>query len=324
MLLASLAFSASNFLVFLISRAPPAGIPSLVITWARFLFQALFSVLATLLLRRGSLCDRRVWLGQPGNERKLLQRGIVGFGGLSCWMWMLSNTSLSDAAAITFTNIPLTALFARVLLGEPYGALDAVTGLLGLLGVVLVAQPASLFGEAAPGVASQPLSPAAVGVGLLGACLSSLAFLSIRNLKGEDTFVITLWFAGVGCAISPLLLYGSGGSWPPMPSPLHGALLCGVGVTGFLGQLLLNYGMSAAPAGPAAVMRYMDLINALWMQSLIVQDVPNALKWVGSVLVCSSVVSVVAKARKKAAGERAAVEGARLAAEKAEGGSQQQ
>ena len=306
MLLSSLAFSLSNFFIFLLARTPPASVPSGQVTWIRFLFQAALSILSTLVFRHGRLRDRSVWLGKPGNELKLLLRGAFGVGGLGCWVWMLSNVSLSDAAGITFLNIPLTALFARIFLKEPYSPLDAATGLLGLCGVVLVAQPAALFGEATPGVASQPLSPVAVLVGLCGACLSSGAFLSIRNLGGEDVYVVTLWFSLLGCLLSPFLMLATSGGWQQIPSPMHSLLLCGVGASGFLGQLMMNFGMGIAPAGPASVMRYLDLINALWMQSLLLHDVPNVLKWVGSLLVFSSIFSVVWKARKKKRAEAAA------------------
>ena len=122
----------------------------------------------------------------------------------------------------------------------------------------------------------------------------------------EDAFVVTLWFAVAGCAITPLLMVGTQGGWTPVPSAAHGWLLVGVGVAGFAGQLLLNYGMGKAPAGPASVMRYADLLHALWMQSLLLGDVPNPLKWAGALLVMSSVVSVLNRSRKGAVRARAA------------------
>jgi drug/metabolite transporter (DMT)-like permease len=298
-LASSLLFSSSNFFIFLVARVG-SPIPPAQTLCVRFFFQAGLSILATLLTRRGRLRDRRVWLGLPGNEFKLIARGVFGVGGLGCWVWLLSNVSLSDAAAITFLNVPLTAVFARLYLKEPYTKLDALTGLLGLLGVVLVAQPASVFG-AATGAMAVPLSPLSVAVGLCGACFSACAFLSIRTIgPGEDAYVVTLAFAVLGCVFSPLALLATAGGWQPVERAAQSWLLVGVGITGFFGQLLMNAGMGRAPAGPAAVMRYLDLVNALWMQSVLLEDVPNGLKWTGCLLVLSSVVSTIHKHKVKA------------------------
>ena len=298
-LLSSFLFSASNFFIYLVARGG-SQIPPAQTLCVRFFFQFGFSVLATLLTRRGRLADRRVWLGRPGNEWKLIARGLFGMGGMGCWIWMLSNVSLSDAAGITFLNIPLTAVFARLFLGEAYTRVDALTGLLGLVGVVLVAQPAAIFGGAAT-----PLSPLAVAVGVSGACFSACAFLSIRTIgPGEDPFVVTLAFAVCGCLFSPIILLATAGTWQAVEQPLQAWLLVGVGVTGFLGQLLLNAGMGMAPAGPAAVMRYLDLVNALWMQSLLLNDSPSWLSLLGCFLVMSSVVSTLHKAKLRARVEK--------------------
>ena len=298
-LASSLLFSTSNFFIYLVARGG-SQIPPAQTLCVRFFFQFGFSILATLLMRRGRLADRRVWLGRPGNEWKLIARGLFGVGGLGCWIWMLSNVSLSDATGIIFLNIPLTALFARLFLGEAYTRVDALTGLLGLLGVVLVAQPAAIFGGAAA-----PLSPLAVVVGVSGACFSAGAFLSIRTIgPGEDPFVVTLAFAVCGCLFSPIVLLATAGTWKAVEQPLHAWLLIGIGVTGFLGQLLLNAGMGMAPAGPAAVMRYLDLVNALWMQSLLLQDAPSGLSLLGCLLVMSSVVSTLHKAKQRARVEK--------------------
>lgn len=312
----SLLFSTSNFFIFLVARVGGSfSIPPAQTLCVRFFFQFALSVLATALLRRGRLRDRGVWMGKPRNAGKLLARAVFGVGGLGCWVWLLSNASLSDAAGITFLNIPLTAIFARAYLKEPYTRIDALTGALGLLGVVLVAQPSSLFG-ATSGVAVAPMSATAVAVGLCGACFSACAFLSIRTIgPDEDVLVVTLAFAALGCLLAPALLLATDGGWRAVSDPAQAWLLVGVGCTGFLGQLLLNAGMGMAPAGPAAVMRYLDLVNALWMQSLILNDVPNALKWAGCLCVLSSVVSTLHKQQLKARAEKVKAAAAATAAD---------
>jgi drug/metabolite transporter (DMT)-like permease len=300
--LSSVAFSSSNLFINVLSAS--TRISAYQIAFVRFAFQAAFSVLATVVVHRGRLRDRRTWLGVPGNEFKLLSRGVVGTAGLVFFVMTLSRMTLSDASAITFLNIPLTAIFARLLFKEEYTFFDAATGALGVVGVVLVAQPASLFG-AAEGIVQRELSALSVVIGLCAATFTSFAFLAIRRIgSGEDVFVITLWFSVVGLCITPILMVATG-PWVTPSTPAALWLLIGVGCTGFIGQLLLNKGMSQAPAGPASVMRYADLLNALWMQSLILGDVPNVLKVLGCMLVLSSILSTIDKSRRKAAREKA-------------------
>ena len=298
--LSSAVFSFSNLFVSILSTTAPGVISPFQIVFIRFLVQGVAGCLCILLLNRGRLCERQTWMGRPGNIPKLVLRGVSGTLSLSCFTLTISSMSLSDALSIIFLNIPLTAVFARILLGEEYTWFDAGTGLLGIFGVVLVAQPASLFGSAV-GIAQRELSAANVGLGLLTAFLLSLTFLSIRRIgKDEDAFVVTVWFAGVGLVISPIFMAALG-PWVNPPSLTIALLLLGVGVMGFCGQLLLNRGMALSPAGPASAMRYLDLVNALWMQSLLLGDVPNLLKWFGALLVLSTVFSVVQKSRKRTA-----------------------
>ena len=81
-------------------------------------------------------------------------------------------------------------------------------------------------------------------------------------------------------------------------------------VIGWLGQILLNAGLSRAPVGPSSVMRYSELVLALVVQSTLLADAPNALKVAGSLLVCSTVVSTLYRAssahKAKAAAAQAA------------------
>lgn len=296
--LSSAAFSFSNLFVSVLSTTAPGIISPFQVVFIRFLVQGIAGLFCIALLNRGRLCERQTWMGRPGNIQKLLLRGVCGTLSLSCFTLTISSMSLSDALSIIFLNIPLTAVFARVLLGEDYTLFDAGTGLLGVFGVVLVAQPASLFGTA-EGIAQRELSAANVGLGLLTAFLLSLTFLSIRRIgKDEDAFVVTVWFAGVGLVISPVFMAALG-PWVNPPTQTIALLLLGVGVTGFVGQLLLNRGMAMSPVGPASAMRYLDLVNGFWMQSLLLGDVPNPLKWCGALLVLSTVFSVVRNSKKK-------------------------
>jgi drug/metabolite transporter (DMT)-like permease len=124
-----------------------AGIPSFQSATVRFLVQGVCTAATILASRRGKLTDPLTWLGKRENRRLLVTRGLWGAGGMTSYFWALSSIALSDATALVFVNVPLVAVLAAVLLKEPYTLLDAATSVLCMVGVVLVAQPAALFGS---------------------------------------------------------------------------------------------------------------------------------------------------------------------------------
>jgi hypothetical protein len=85
----------------------------------RFVLQAALSAAAIAALRRGRLRAGATWLGRRENRARIFWRGAWGIGGLVGWFATLSSLSLSDATAIVYVNVPLAAIFAALLLGEP-------------------------------------------------------------------------------------------------------------------------------------------------------------------------------------------------------------
>ena len=302
--LSTFLFSAMNVAINAIARGPPPVTPVLQAVVVRFVLQVALSAAAIAALRRGRLRAGATWLGRRENRARIFWRGAWGIGGLVGWFATLSSLSLSDATAIVYVNVPLAAIFAALLLGEPYGAADAATAALAGAGVLLVAQPASLFGGAGGGGA--PVPAGAVAVALAGAVCSAMAFVSARRIgPGEDTLVVVLLFAALGCVVTPLLAAATG-AWGVVATPRDAALMVAAGVTGWAGQLLLNGGMQTAPAGPAAIMRYADLVLAIAYQAAVLGEPPNALKLVGSALVMSTVASTVLRERARARAKEAA------------------
>ena len=296
----TLFFSGMSLGVSLLSRAPDTAPPLITVT-ARFVAQASLSAAAIALLRRGRLAQPATWLGSRGRRYAIVARGGWGVCGLTCWFLSLTAMPLSDATAITYLNIPLSAIFARLLLKEAYGYADAAAAALAMLGALLVAQPEALFGTAAEG-AGAPLPLAAVLVALLGAVCSAMAYVSARAIgPGEDTLVVVLLFAALGLCIAPLAAAATGAFDAPPPTPRAAALLVAVGVSGWAGQLLLNAGLVRAPSGPAALMKSTDIIVALVLQVAVMGDPTNALKVVGCVLVLSTVAATLVKNARKAA-----------------------
>lgn len=241
----TLAFSTMALLVHLLGPR----VPSFQTTSIRFFVQAACSVAAILYGRRGKLKQAQTWLGKPENRWLMFSRAACGAVGMSSYFFGLSypGARLGDVVVIVFLNVPLTALFARIFLKEPFGWADAATTVLAMGGVVLIAQPPALFGAGEV----DPVPPVVVITSLLGAVASAFAYLAIRKIgPKEDTLTMVLWFSGLGCLVGPVASLVFQQTWV-LASGTDATALAAIGFLGYLGQLLLNRGIQIAPAGPA-------------------------------------------------------------------------
>lgn len=362
----TLAFSVMALLVHLLGHAgddsdnssdgeeaTKGSIPSFQSATVRFLVQGLCTLLTILVSRRTKLREPYTWLGKPRSRRLMIIRGLWGAGGMSSYFWALSSISLSDATALVFVNVPLVAILAAFLLKEPYTLIDGLTTVLCMVGVVLVAQPAALFGDASgggageltddvPWVASGAFScavflPAHAGINhlppgeesathfilrvtclavpwyavlicLFGAFSSAMAYITIRQLgPDEDTLVVVLYFSIIGSIVAPTV--GAFFQTFVAVSARDVAVLCAMGVLGFLGQVLLNRGMQIAPAGPATVMRYADVVFSLIFQASLLGDPPGWLKLTGCALIMTCIAGVLVRQRNRLRATPAAAAG---------------
>ena len=100
---------------------------------------------------------------------------------------------------------------------------DAGACVLSFIGVVFVAQPEFLFGASTEAVSTAgsssmnlpPLSPAfhtvCVVIGVVGAVLSSLSYLTVRSIgNGAPSNTIVLWYGMMGVVISGVLSLATG------------------------------------------------------------------------------------------------------------------
>ena len=291
-------FSIMNIAISMIARGPNPAHPLLTVV-IRFSMQFILSLVAIFFMRRDKIHLPNTWLGARDKRFKICMRGLWGVGGLTAWFITLSSMPIADATAIVYINIPLAAIFAFFILGESYTVADALAGLLAVLGVILICQPTSIFGAVDKSVIVAPLSGSSIAVALAGSVCSAMAYVAARRVgPSVDTLVVVLLFALLGCIVMPPAA-AIVGAYDRPPSNRDWLLMLLAGGSGWVGQLFLNAGMQQAPAGPAAVMRFIDLIISIIWQSAYIGQVPNALKLVGSVLVMSTMGSTFYKERLK-------------------------
>ena len=250
------------------------------------LVRSLISIVITLAMLQ------RVGVSPWGEQRGLLLvRGVLGTTALLCFFEALARLPLAAATLLQYTYPTLTALSAWLLLGEPIRRRIGIAVLLGWIGVMLVMQPDWINSTTS---AVMPELPAiAVTLGLGGALLTALAYVSVRQLSArEHPLVIVFYFPLVSVPATLPLLWGQA-IWP---SPEQWLWLVGVGIFTQLGQIWLTEGLSALPAARATSINYVQVVFAsLWGVLFFAEPITGAVVLGAACVLGATLISLSAR-----------------------------
>ncbi len=291
MALSALGFSAMSVLVKLAARDLPTG----EIVLAR----------AVMTLGISYVMVKRVGLSPWGTRRgKLLVRGLLGFSALAGYYIALARLPLADATTLQNVQPLITAILAWRILGERIGWATVIAIACGITGVMLVVHP---------GVGAVA-DPAGLAIALSSATLSSIAYVTVRQLTaprlqpdgteraGEHPLVIVFYFPLVAAPLSV--------PWAAMdlvvPSATGWLLLAAIGVTTQLGQVFLTKGLAIEKAGRATSVGYIQICFAIVWQLVIFGEMPALGTVAGAALIIAGTLAVSATATRGAARPRTA------------------
>lgn len=226
------------------------------------------------------------------NRRLLLLRGVIGFCALCCFYYGVTHLPLADATVIQYMNPVFTAVLAAVFLGEAIRGLE-ITGILAsLVGVVLIQQPAFLFG----GSARLPLFPVVVAIG--GALFSAGAYVTVRHLRSTEHPIVIIFFFSLIAAPASLPLAAPS---VIMPQGLEWLGLLGIGVATYTAQICLTRGLHLEKAGRATAVTYLQIVFAFGWDLLVFHAYPTPLSLTGAGLIVGSALAIALyRARSKA------------------------
>ena len=121
----------------------------------------------------------------------LLLRGVAGSSALCFQFYALQHMPLSDATVIIFSSPIFTGILAYCFLSERWSKLDAISALLCFLGVVMIAQPGSIF-------ATSFQHFVYCIVALIGAVLTSISIIALKKLHSVHYVISSFYLALVG------------------------------------------------------------------------------------------------------------------------------
>ncbi len=202
----------------------------------------------------------------------LLARGLLGYAALSCYFWSVHHLPLGDAVLLQYSHPVFVALVAPRFLGERAGAGHGWVLGIALLGVALIVHPTGGF------------RPAAL-VGILGSLLSSLAYLTVRELsRTEHPLTILFWFPLASLVPALVATLAGGLSHVPLDArSIAGHLL--VAATALVGQVALTLGLARAGAARATAVTLSGPVFGVLFDLAIFGHLPDAASFAGMLLV---------------------------------------
>ncbi|EGR7973979.1 DMT family transporter [Vibrio vulnificus] len=251
------------------------GIPLFEIVAARALVSLIISYLDV--KRKGI----SVW---GNNKRWLFARGAVGTMALMCVYYAVTALPLAEATILQYVHPVFTALLAVLFLKERVQPATLACIVLCLLGVFTMVYPSF----DASGVGELPML--SVGIALLGALGSSIAYVIVRKLsRTEDSSVIIFYFPLVALPVSAMLI----GDDFVVPDVALILVLILVGIFTQIGQFGLTKAMQTQTAGNASAYSYVQIVFSALLGVVLFNEVPSI--WTllgGSLIVIGALINV--------------------------------
>ncbi|EHD0095761.1 DMT family transporter [Vibrio vulnificus] len=250
------------------------GIPLFEIVAARALVSLIISYLDV--KRKGI----SVW---GNNKRWLFARGAVGTLALMCVYYAVTALPLAEATILQYVHPVFTALLAVLFLKERVQPATLACIVLCLLGVFTMVYPSfdASVGE---------LPMLSVGIALLGAFGSSIAYVIVRKLsRTEDSSVIIFYFPLVALPVSAMLI----GDDFVVPDVALILVLILVGIFTQIGQFGLTKAMQTQTAGNASAYSYVQIVFSALLGVVLFNEVPSI--WTllgGSLIVTGALINV--------------------------------
>ncbi len=252
-------------------RYPPAQV-----IWARF---AVNLALISLLFRGRMLALAKS--RQPGLQ---LLRGLMQVGTVALFFVSIRFIGLAEAAALSDISPVLITLGAALFLGERLGPRRIAGIAVAFVGAMIVLRPGA-------GV----MHPAGLLAVAAGFAYAGGALLT-RVVRFDSTATSVIWSAGVGTALSSLVLPFY---WQPVAVADFPVFLA-VGALGAAGQALLIVAFRVAEAGAIAPFGYTGLIlSSLWGW-LFFDQLPDRWTVLGAVVIVAAGLYVWSRERAEA------------------------
>ena len=256
-----------------------AGMPILIVVWARALFGGLMTLPFALKAEGTSAF-------LPAKPWHHLARAVLLFGATFLFFSALKHLPIADALAIFFVNPLVIVILSAVVLREKVGPRRWAAVAVGFIGTLIIIRPGM--------VALNPGTVFALGAGVALGCY----FVMTRAIAGaSDAMVLTFQTSAMGAALMTLALPFV---WLD-PEPLQWLMLASLGVIATLGHVLITKAYEHGEASLLAPLAFTEIIMSVAVGWWFFADLPDRWTVLGvTVLIASAVYISVRERRAKA------------------------
>lgn len=253
-----------------------AGLPILIVVWARALFGGLMT-LPFALRAEGAKAFR------PTQPLRQLARSVLLFGATFLFFQSLKHLPIADALAIFFVNPLVIVILSALALREKVGPRRWAAVAVGFVGTLIIIRPGLV--EVNPGTLY------ALGAGV---ALGSY-FVMTRAMAGvADAMVLNFQTSAIGAALMMLALPFL---WVA-PSPTQWAMLAALGVIATLGHVLITKAYEHGEASLLAPLAFTEIITATLLGWWFFGDLPDHWTVLGVMILIASAVYISVRERK--------------------------
>ena len=218
------------------------------------------------------------------NHLMLLLRGVFGTTALFCFFLTIQNMPLASAQTIQYVSPIFTATIAIFVLGEKVKSVQWLFYAIAFSGVLVIER----FDDR--------ISPLYLGLGLLSAFCSGIAYNLVRSLRGKEyPLTVVLHFQLVGAVVGFISLFFQW-EWPQGWDWLYLFL---IGVFSQTGQMFLTHALQRERIAGVAIINYTGLVYALTIGWFVFGEAQPVLSLLGMLLVVAGVVMSVMYGRRQ-------------------------
>lgn len=253
-----------------------AGLPILVVVWARALFGTLMVAPMALRVKGASA----LW---PRNPFYHIARAFLL--SIATWFFFtaLKYLPIADALAIFFVNPLVVTLFSALFLREKVGPRRWAAVAVGFIGTLIIIRPGMV-----------EMNPGTIFALLAGTCLGSY-FVMTRAGAGRDNANVLTFQTNIFATLGLTLLLPLG--WQ-MPEPQQWLMLVGLGVIATLGHLLITLAYEQAEASLLAPLAFTEIIVATLVGWWFFSDLPDRWTVLGVAILIASALYISIRERK--------------------------
>lgn len=220
------------------------------------------------------------------NRYRLFMITILSSTTTVCTLLALARLPVGTAVTVYYASPIITSILSAIFLSDAFTPFHALVLSANFLGITLVSQPSSV-GATSSALYLQGLAFAACSA----TCISGV-YIFTRAMGHSVHFILGVMALGVGLDVYTVILSTASSLHAIRVNRMGTVFACLSACCGFTSQLMLNRGLQDAPAGPAVVVRSLNVPISFLLGLVFMKERPNVVAIGGILLVLTSIAAI--------------------------------